>query len=171
MICVPCCASVTMRLETLMSAKTKHESGLQRRTSGRQRRVLCHSVDRVRNTHQAELVAQLQQEAHGNINACAWRRRDQRVERPIPSNRRKAHAPSQLVLFTGYAPTHPNTGPNSDSRFVRHVILLHEACVPLIINCTRRQASVLPPTTLTHSRVITPSPRPPRPGGNRGPQK
>ena len=44
MIFVPSGASVTMLLETLTPAKTRHECGLQKWTSASQRRVLCHCI-------------------------------------------------------------------------------------------------------------------------------
>ncbi|KAI0246379.1 hypothetical protein BJV78DRAFT_1286456 [Lactifluus subvellereus] len=57
----------------------------------------------MQNTHQAELVAQLQQEARQWKGQCLRLEETLRGE-IIPSNRRRAHAPSQPVVFTGYAP-------------------------------------------------------------------
>ncbi|KAI0252180.1 hypothetical protein BJV78DRAFT_1352601, partial [Lactifluus subvellereus] len=95
MICVPCGASVTMRLETLMLAKTKHESGVAEvdRISGSQRTLTKLSWSRGSG----------RKRSNGEINACARRRpyvENQCLERPIPSNRHRAHAPSQPVIFT-----------------------------------------------------------------------
>jgi cytochrome P450 len=55
----------------------------------------------MQNTHQAELVAELWQEARQWKGQCLCLEETLRLERPIPLNRRGAHEPFQPAIFTG----------------------------------------------------------------------
>ena len=119
----------------------------------------------MQNPHQVELVAKVRQEAQplkrqclhletlrGEINV--WK--DQFLRMGAEHTRilnqlffvgtlaqlnapREASLPDLVQLWPTLS--HSEASPNPDSRFIRHVIL-YKACVRIIINCMRRQASM-----------------------------
>ncbi|KAI0252449.1 hypothetical protein BJV78DRAFT_1203328 [Lactifluus subvellereus] len=91
MICVPCGASMAMRLEISMLAKTKHESGLERWTSGYFRMEGCSNTlpgswrNRLWEKRCVHLRLFASKEPKGSklhgyiIQPCGWEERDKKT--------------------------------------------------------------------------------------------